>query len=237
MRRESRGFTLVELSITIALIAMIAMVAVPAVTNASRYDLRKQALSLSTLIRQTYEEAILTGDVHRLVFDAGKETVTLQKTDGMIQLEPDRLEVAAKPPIAETSLAGGLAMAVGAASPGGGDDGGEDVLGGLIASMGLSLPEPKSDDDDGEVALEAPGFETIETELDLGDSVKIKEIWVDGAGIAESAGSRALFFFPSGETQRAFIYLESDNGDEITLKVHPLNGKSTILPGYVEAPK
>ena len=68
---------MVELSITIALIAMIAMVAVPSVTNASRYDLRKQGLSLSTLIRQVYEEAILSGDVHRLVFDAGKETITL----------------------------------------------------------------------------------------------------------------------------------------------------------------
>ena len=235
MRRYSRGFTLVELSITIALIAMIAMVAVPSVTNASRYDLRKQGLSLSTLIRQVYEEAILTGDVHRLVFDAGKEKVTLQKTEGMVQLEPDRLEVASKPPIAETALASGLAMAMGAPSAGD-EEGGDDLIGGLIASMGLSLPEP-SDDDEGESGLVAPGFETIETELDLGDTVKIKDVWVDGAGTPESAGTRALFFFPSGETQRAFIHLEAENGDELTLKVHPLNGKTEILPGYVEAPK
>jgi len=235
MRRYSRGFTLVELSITIALIAMIAMVAVPSVTNASRYDLRKQGLSLSTLIRQVYEEAILSGDVHRLVFDAGKETITLQKTEGMVQLEPDRLEVAAKPPIAETALASGLAMAMGAPSAGG-EEGGDDIIGGLIASMGLSLPEPSADDD-GESGLVAPGFETIETELDLGDTVKIKDVWVDGAGMPESAGTRALFFFPSGETQRAFIHLEAENGDELTLKVHPLNGKTEILPGYVEAPK
>lgn len=234
-RRYSRGFTLVELSITIALIAMIAMVAIPSVTNASRYDLRKQGLSLSTLIRQVYEEAILSGDVHRLVFDAGKETITLQKTDGMVQLEPDRLEVAAKPPIAETALASGLAMAMGA-SGGGGEEGGDDLIGGLIASMGLSVPTTSADDDD-EPSLVAPGFETIETELDLGDTVKIKDVWVDGAGMPESAGTRALFFFPSGETQRAFIHLEAENGDELTLKVHPLNGKAEILPGYVEAPK
>ena len=234
MRRKSRGFTLVELSITIALIAMIAMVAVPSVTNASRYDLRKQGLSLSTLIRQVYEEAILSGDVHRLVFDAGKETITLQKTEGMVQLEPDRLEVAAKPPIAETALASGLAMAMGAG--GGDEEGGDDLIGGLIASMGLSLPAGGGDED-GEPGLVAPGFETIETELDLGDTVKIKDVWVDGAGMPESAGTRALFFFPSGETQRAFIHLEAENGDELTLKVHPLNGKTEILPGYVEAPK
>ena len=125
---------MVELSITIALIAMIAMVAVPSVTNASRYDLRKQGLSLSTLIRQVYEEAILSGDVHRLVFDAGKETITLQKTDGMVQLEPDRLEVAAKPPIAETALASGLAMAaMGGSGATGDEEGGEDDAGhGLV---------------------------------------------------------------------------------------------------------
>ena len=227
---------MVELSITIALIAMIAMVAVPSVTNASRYDLRKQGLSLSTLIRQVYEEAILTGDVHRLVFDAGKETITLQKTDGMVQLEPDRLEVAAKPPIAETALASGLATAAMGAAQGDGEEGGDDLIGGLIASMGLSLPEP-SDDDDEDSGLVAPGFETIEIELDLGDTVMIKDVWVDGAGLAESAGTRALFFFPSGETQRAYIHLEADNGDELTLRVHPLNGKTEILPGYVEVPK
>lgn len=228
---------MVELSITIALIAMIAMVAVPSVTNASRYDLRKQGLSLSTLIRQVYEEAILSGDVHRLVFDAGKETIILQKTDGMVQLEPDRLEVAAKPPIAETALASGLAMAaMGGSGATGNEDGGDDLIGGLIASMGLSLPEP-SDDDDEDGGLVAPGFETIETELDLGDTVMIKDVWVDGAGLPESAGTRALFFFPSGETQRAYIHLEAENGDELTLRVHPLNGKTEILPGYVEVPK
>lgn len=233
MRRFSKGFTLVELSITIALIAMIAMVAVPSVTNASRYDLRKQGLSLSTLIRQVYEQAILSGDVHRLVFDAGKETVTLQKTEGMVQLEPDRLEVAANPPISETALANGLAMAMGAGGQGG--EGGDDVIGGLIASMGLSVPPPG--DDDEEKALVAPGFETIETELEFGDTVKIKDVWVDGAGMPESVGTRALFFFPSGETQRAYIHLEAENGDELTLRVHPLNGKTEILAGYVEAPK
>ena len=57
--RYSRGFTLVELSITIALIAMIAMVAVPSVTNASRYDLRKQGLS-KHLDSPGLREAILT---------------------------------------------------------------------------------------------------------------------------------------------------------------------------------
>ena len=45
----------------------------------------------------------------------------------MVQLEPDRLEVAAKPPIAETALASGLATAAMGGSGATGEDGGDDL--------------------------------------------------------------------------------------------------------------
>ena len=100
--------------------------------------------------------------------------------------------------------------------------------------MGLSLPEP-SDDGDDDGGLVAPGFETIEIELDLGDTVMIKDIWVDGAGLPESAGLSS-FLFPSGGAESLYSF-RGREWRRITLRVHPLNGKAEILPGYVEAPK
>ena len=92
-RRSSYGFTLVEATITIAIIAMIAAVAIPSIGNVTRLSLRKSSMMLAAMVQGTYDEAALTGETHRLVFNIANNTIKVQRsatTFGLIR-EPTHL--------------------------------------------------------------------------------------------------------------------------------------------------
>ena len=86
--RSEYGFTLVEMTITVAIIAMMTAVAIPSLSSVTRLELRKQSRKLSGVIRATYDDAALSGDTHRIVFDMVNNTVKVQRSANSFQLEP-----------------------------------------------------------------------------------------------------------------------------------------------------
>lgn len=72
MNRSSpvaRGYTLLELTVVIAIFAMLAMVVVPAVQSAMGVKLREEAGKVGGTIRAMYGESALSGRTCRVVFD------------------------------------------------------------------------------------------------------------------------------------------------------------------------
>src|SRR5438445_9543888 len=81
MPTGARGFSLVELLVTVAIIMITAAIVGPAVKNSyDVYQFRSAVASTSGAIRSARYQAIAQGSSYRLVFDSVAATYQLQKS-------------------------------------------------------------------------------------------------------------------------------------------------------------
>jgi type II secretion system protein H len=82
MRKASRsGLSLIEVMLVIALIGLILTAAVPNMNRIFRASVQSSVRRFSSLVRFTYDQAILTGKVHRIVLDLDKQRWLIQSAD------------------------------------------------------------------------------------------------------------------------------------------------------------
>lgn len=80
--RAAAGFTLVELGLVILILAVAATIVVPRLGDRARADLVSHARRLALTFRHLRHEAILTGQVHRLVYDLERHRYFVLSSDG-----------------------------------------------------------------------------------------------------------------------------------------------------------
>ncbi len=71
---SNRGFTLVELAIILLIIGLFSALTLPNMMGSGESDLKKGAARLQGLVKYLYNEAALTGQEHRLIFDLDKRS-------------------------------------------------------------------------------------------------------------------------------------------------------------------
>ncbi len=230
--RSEYGFTLVEMTITVAIIAMMTAVAIPSLSSVTRLELRKQSRKLSGVIRATYDDAALSGDTHRIVFDMVNNTVKVQRSANSFQLEPgsNALVEASQ---TQTSFTQGLEeMLMGAEGESSfassDDDEGSDT-GESLSALGSLFNINSLQREEGETSFEDTG-----SGLELGDNVSIMDVWTEGADKPVAEGSVSLVFFPHGFTQDALVHLQDEAGQVFTIKVWSLTGRAQVFNEYVE---
>jgi general secretion pathway protein H len=228
LRRSARGFTLLEVIITVVIVAIASAVILPAVSNQTRADLRKSANIVCGAIRQAYDEATLTGQTYRLRFDVKKSIIHVDATEKVLNFD--------------NGTQGFVEQSEAAA--GSGD---------LVDPMAMPMPpldedekeSPKSDNpaasflklnDAGKGGSENI-FQPAGADIALESSVQILDLWTEGMSSPASEGELYLLFFPQGETQEAIINLQDQDKRVFAIKIAPLTGKATIVDHYVEAKK
>lgn len=232
MHRAS-GFTLVEMTITVAILALAAAVVIPAVSNITRAELRATSSKVAGLIRSTYDAACLEGQIHRLTFDFEKSRIEVTATSQVLAFEPDSnvLAEAAKMD-ASTSAFNDLAQALSAEiaeqRAEAGDESEPSAVGALFGINSLAGMGGMADE---EAFGEGAGA------LDLAEGVHLLDVWVQGMDEPQNEGKAYLYFFPHGYTQEALIHIEDDGGRVFTVKVAALTAKTAILAEYVEVKK
>ena len=228
---RQRGFTLVEVCIGVAILALMMAVVIPSANNVSRADLRKSASAMSSIIKQTYDSAALTGQTWRIQMIPGKSEVKIESTVDVMSVNGNTGQV----DTVEDELSGSLW-----GNPnedlGGGDKKGKDSKDGKDSpdaggGMFDMLSGAKSR---GQHAAKA-GF-TAQGKVQLDSNVTIMDVWTDGLAAVVVQGETYLYFFPGGYTQDAMIHLQDSEKRVYTLKVQPLTGRVQILDNYVEAP-
>lgn len=84
------GFTLLELLVVIALIGLMAVFAIPSVTSLFKVSLNSSAREMGSIVKEAYNASVMTGKVHRLVYnfkdqtywvEAGPRTVLLDTAE------------------------------------------------------------------------------------------------------------------------------------------------------------
>lgn len=246
-RHHQRGLTLVEMSIVVAIIALTSGVMVMSVAGTSVAELRSTTARLSGFLRACYDDAALSGKTVRvaidfagdsdkeIVGDGGAHVLVSHATDDVMALDLTE----------NTPAFAHLA----------GEDG-EEVSKSLADLAAELPPKEGQDEEDNAAGLEmvaamfgnsgqskGPVTEASLEELrrfDLGEEIRILDIWVQGMDRPTAEGKAFIHFFPHGYTQDAVINVAvgTDAEQEVFgLRLHALTGRTEVEPGYMEAPK
>lgn len=68
------GFTLIELLVVLAIIVLISIMVIPNVSSYFQLSLNSATRDLASSIKEAYNSAVLTGKVHRMVYDLKNNT-------------------------------------------------------------------------------------------------------------------------------------------------------------------
>src|SRR5271167_416324 len=66
---NSKGFTLIEMMVVLAIIVLIALIAMPTVSSYFQLSLNSATRDIATHVKEAYNGAVVSGKVHRMVYD------------------------------------------------------------------------------------------------------------------------------------------------------------------------
>ena len=87
---KKSGFTLIELIVVIALMSLIALFALPNVSNYFKVNLKSTVREIATIVVSAYNSTMLTGKVHRVVYDLDKNEYWVESGSSSFLLESER---------------------------------------------------------------------------------------------------------------------------------------------------
>ena len=103
-----RGFTLLELIVTLFVVALVTAIAVPTIGRSTEaVRVRADVAAFSAMLRHARERAITTRKAHAVVVDPGAHRMNIVAGSGGSEVResralPERLEIVATPPPALT---------------------------------------------------------------------------------------------------------------------------------------
>jgi general secretion pathway protein H len=223
LNRDTRGFTLIEVMIAMALVAMMVAGSVVGLRSLAKSDLRATATHMAGAIRYLFDRASTTGRVHRLVvdFDTGKYWGEMSEDQFILaggkETEEKRKKEAEK--IAKEEEAKRIAAEQ------------ESFFGGSqIPSRYLPKPfQPKR-------AKFNAFHEMTMKPVTLKSGALLADIYTPRLIKPISTGKGYLYFFPMGMTEAAVIHLSDKKGETFySLIVHPLTGRVSVKNSLIEA--
>ncbi len=214
---NSRGVTLVEMLVVLALIGLFAAMVIAGSGQLSGAKLRKGSTMITAAVRVAFIRATVTSRSVRLVMDFEKNTIWLEEADQpMLVQSKDKTGTGGAQAVTDAEK---LATAEG-----------DRIIKGPVPprpafhAIGMGLVAGTEAKDDTNVRHLPSGIRLREVQTAHDDEPRTKD--------------RAyLYFWPGGMTERASIVLKSsvDNDDaaSMTVMVSPLTGSTTIKNGAI----
>lgn len=225
-RARRHGFTLVELTIAIAVMLVLFSAAVLSVRSITGARAKEATTELAGVVRSLYDTAALTGRTCRLVFELpgakdedGQVKYRAECAKGQITARKDR-EI-------ELREAGSEKR-----------DRDTDKRFKTLSSSDQPTVQELLEREKGRVEenFKFSSFTSEEIpERALPSSVRLS-VWTKHQRNAVTSGPAFLYFFPQGFTERAQIVV-SQSGNDWTLSVAPLTGKVSTVAEALEVPR
>ena len=202
--RNSRGFTLIELIVVVAVMAVITTAVVTGVGNVRGASVQSETGKIGVAVRYLYNLSVLSGKVHRLVFDLDKrmywgEEQTSDDPCQQFLLPGEGDEEAAKKPKKK-------------------------------ARKGSKAEEEPPKLDGG--FTETKSKLLAKYTMDAG--ISIAGVMTSHQNEPLKKGTAYLYFFPNGTTENALIWVkgdgaaEDDDADVMTVEVKALQGAAKL---------
>lgn len=84
---STKGFTLLELMVVVAIIALMTVTVMPSVGSYFQISLNSAARDLASIIKESYNSTIMTGRVHRIVFDLKENNYWVESSPTFVLLD------------------------------------------------------------------------------------------------------------------------------------------------------
>lgn len=208
-RDDRRGLTLIEVVIALTIAALLAGVSTVGISAITDAELKSTAVTLSGVMKQAYDRAIMQQRTQRLVIDLDKSLWWLEYSTSPFALSRERL----------TGEKGEASAAD--------EDEDDDRRSGIDARFG-------SIDEKTEVEAMLEGGAAMfaaDTDVDAGKpslipgEIVVRKVWTSHQEEAFTSGTAYVHFFKSGQAEAALIELGDEGEDVITLEVQPLTGR------------
>lgn len=208
-RARQHGFTLIELVVVVAVIAIVTVAVAAGVGNIRGASVQSETGKIAIAVRYLYNLSVLSGKNHRLVLDLDTQSYWAEA-----QTTSDPCETFLLPGEGEEEEA-----AKAAKRPGG---------------------KKKGKDEAAEKSNTA-GFTPIESRLlaktALDKGIKFGSVMTSHQLQPTEKGQAYVYFFPNGTTENAFIYVQGDEDDVMTVEVKALQGTATVHKQKVDVEK
>lgn len=203
--RDSRGFTLIELVVVVAVMAVITVAVVTGVGNVRGASVQSETGKIAVAVRYTYNLTVLSGKVHRLVFDLdagsywGEEQTSDDPCKQFLLPGEDDENQSRKPKKQKKGKNG----------------------------------KPIEEEQTGDGGF-TPLKSRLLAKYKLDPGVKIAGLMTSHQNEPLKKGQAYLYFFPNGTTENALIWVkgegaaEDDDADVMTIEVKALQGAAVI---------
>jgi len=193
---QRRGFTLIELLVAIGILALVTAAAISGISAVDGARTREAAGKVSAAVRESFDRAALSGEMHRLVFEVGGSAMHLESASGFFTLPAVSKDFGESHEERERRLS----------------EEEDDLYDGLSdeAKAGLkALREPPT---------WAPVDGPLGEGVDLGNA-KVLSFWSEATETFQSDGAAVLYFFPRGETQDAVFWIGESEAETFTVRI------------------
>lgn len=191
--------------VVVGIVVAIGFAVVPAIGGVLGVRTREEVGKIAGTIRAMYGEAAIGGSTCRLVFD-------LDEGSWWPECGPGRVRVAAKE---------------------------ESLRGARVEERERDYPGTDEEKAAREQVQAKNSFSsyssTIAKTRRLPDGTSFDGVWTQHQSEVYAKGKAYLYFFPHGQTERAYIYVGSGN-DVYTIIVNPMTGRAKIEAAQVPVP-
>ncbi|HEY5924539.1 MAG TPA: type II secretion system protein [Kofleriaceae bacterium] len=225
MKRE-RGMTILELMIVLAIIGAGIFLMRSGFRMLTKADLVDNATELAAVAKRTGQLAVEKGEMHRILFDVDKHIYAVEMCQGARTLKLNE-QVRADEEETKRAIEKGkdrlrdMPLDAMASDPEGATKQALVIAGHHIADrMCVPIDDPSND-------IEGKGWIRP---LRASKGIKFKEIWVQHKDDSTTKGQVAIYFFPTGSSEKAVVEI-TDGSETFTVTVAGLTGRVELRDG------
>lgn len=215
-RSASRGLTIIEILVVLAIIALISGVVIGGSMQLPSARLKSSATMIASAVKVAYTRATATSRDVRLVMDLDSQAIWLEQSDvPMLVQARDKQATGGADPMTTKEQ--------------------EAIAESERIVKGPPIQKPRFS------PIDSTGFgesAAIKGKRPLQRGITFRSVQTTHDDKPRTSGRAYLYFWPGGRTELASIQIRIGDSDEdyrtLSLEVSPLTGKVTIKPGPVE---